>query len=236
MAIKSQKKAREQIKKGYIRVKEKLKEIRQNLLHAITTGPRSGSGKIVLQHFDKLIQIWGGSPATQPLNIGISSIDVNESNEESDMREFGSVSVVSPVSSSLSDGSGTIDNDSHGSSFMNSNQPRKIVQKRRVPSNPVPKLIDSKRRHMERQLKKSLAKAIQHSNETFAQSMQQMSMYIMQAVQGLSRSMEIRSQAMVQPPSYNFHDTSSLIQYNEMQSHANYFQNAGNNFSTCSNS
>ena len=36
------------IKKGYQRVQEKLKEIRQNFSVAVTTGRRSGSGKIVL--------------------------------------------------------------------------------------------------------------------------------------------------------------------------------------------
>ena len=35
------------IKKGYQRVEEKLKEIRQNFSAAVATGHRSGSGKIV---------------------------------------------------------------------------------------------------------------------------------------------------------------------------------------------
>ena len=37
----------ENIKKGYGRVKEKVKEIRQSFSQAVTTGSRSGSGKIV---------------------------------------------------------------------------------------------------------------------------------------------------------------------------------------------
>ena len=255
MAIKNQKEAREQIKKGYIRVKEKLKEIRQNFSNAITTGSRSGSGKIVLKHFDKLKQIWGGNPATQPLSIGISSIEVNEGNEESDMKEIESVSVLSPAeSSSLSDGSGATDIDSLDSSIMNNTQQRKIGQKRKMHSNPVPKLIDNKRKHMERQLsaaqrdellineakedsqfKKSLAEAIQQSNETFAQSMQQMSMSIMQVAQGLSRSMEIMSQALVQQLPYNFQNPSTPMQYNGGQNHTNYYQNAAMNYPTRSN-
>lgn len=39
---------KELIKKGYSRVQEKLKEIRKNFANAVTTGSRSGSGKIVL--------------------------------------------------------------------------------------------------------------------------------------------------------------------------------------------
>jgi hypothetical protein len=54
------------IKRGYQRIHEKLKDIRQNFSIAITSGRRSGSGKVVLEFYDELVQIWGGSPATEP--------------------------------------------------------------------------------------------------------------------------------------------------------------------------
>ena len=83
--------------------------------------------------------------------------------------------------------------------------------------NPTPKLIDNKRRHMERQLsaaqrdqlllneakedaqfKRDIAEAIRQSNQTFAESIQNMSHSIMQVAQGLTRSIEVMSQALVQ--------------------------------------
>jgi len=65
------------IKRGYQRIHEKLKEIRQNFSIAITNGRRSGSGKVVLEFYDELVQIWGGSPATEPLSCGTSTETVN---------------------------------------------------------------------------------------------------------------------------------------------------------------
>ena len=43
----------EKIKQGYKRIMEKIK-IRQSFSNAITNGRRSGSGKIVLEHYDTL--------------------------------------------------------------------------------------------------------------------------------------------------------------------------------------
>ena len=68
---------------------EKIKEIRQNFSNAVTTGTRSGSGKLVLEHYDKLVQIWDGSPATEPLSCGISSDQLN--NEESNSKVLVSI-------------------------------------------------------------------------------------------------------------------------------------------------
>ena len=67
------------IKRGYQRIHEKLKDIRQNFSIAITSGRRSGSGKVVLQFYDELVKIWGGSPATEPLSCGTSTETVNNS-------------------------------------------------------------------------------------------------------------------------------------------------------------
>ena len=80
--------------------------------------------------------------------------------------------------------------------------------------------IDNKRKHLERQLsasqrdqllineskedsqfKKDIAEAIRQSNETFAQSMQQMSMSMLQVAQGFTQSIEVLARAMVNKPS-----------------------------------
>ena len=55
------KKKTELFKKGKNRVIEKTKEIRQLFSKAVVSGSRSGSGKIVFEHYYNLVKIWGGS-------------------------------------------------------------------------------------------------------------------------------------------------------------------------------
>ena len=70
--------AKSLIKKGYNRIKEKIRAIRKSYNKAVTNGTRSGSGKIVQEYYDQLAEIWKGSPATEQLGFGISS-NVGES-------------------------------------------------------------------------------------------------------------------------------------------------------------
>lgn len=67
------------IKKGNDRVKEKIKNIRQDYRNAVNKGSRSGSGKIVKENFDLLNEIWGGSPATSTIPFGIDGDMMEES-------------------------------------------------------------------------------------------------------------------------------------------------------------
>ena len=71
-----------QIKVGYLRIKEKIKSIRQDYSKAITSGRRSDSGKIVLEYFDKLAIIWSGSPSTDFLSFGVDTQSINYSGKE----------------------------------------------------------------------------------------------------------------------------------------------------------
>ena len=217
--LKQRQEEQNQIKKGYQRVQEKLKEIRQNFSTAVTTGRRSGSGKIVLQFYDELVQIWGGSPSTQPLSCGTSTQQINvlasasiapgddESNEDSDDDLSNSVNHTLPSEINEVE--------------VNSTQP-KVTSQKRKPENIIPKLIDNKRKHMERQLsaakrdelllkeskedsqfKKDMAAAIRESNRTFENSMQHMSSSIAQVGQSLTQSMEIMARAFMQQNSPN---------------------------------
>ena len=47
------------IKKGYSRVMEKIKELRQKSSNAVTMGSRSGSGKLVMEFYDVMVKILG---------------------------------------------------------------------------------------------------------------------------------------------------------------------------------
>ena len=59
-AKKVSKAEKELISKGRSRIIEKIKEIRQSFSKAVISGTRSGSGRIVYEHYDKLVEIWGG--------------------------------------------------------------------------------------------------------------------------------------------------------------------------------
>ena len=60
--------AKSLIKIGYNRIKEKIWAIRKAYNKAVTNGTRSGSEKIVQEHYDQLAEIWKGSPATEQLS------------------------------------------------------------------------------------------------------------------------------------------------------------------------
>ena len=90
-------------------------------------------------------------------------------------------------------------------------------------SNPVLKLIDNKRKHMERQFsasqrdellmneskedsqfKKDIAEAIRQSNETFAQFMQHTSMSMLQGAQGFTQSFDVLARVMANNPGQQY--------------------------------
>ena len=151
--LKQQQEEKNLIKKGYQRVQEKLKEIRQNFSIAVTTGRRSGSGKVVLDFYDELVQIWGGSPTTQPLSCGTSTDQVNNT-----------VTASSATPSCVEDGNieSDSDGDMYGNSFEDtihdvdinatSESDAGLSGRKRRAENVIPKLIDNKRKNMERQL------------------------------------------------------------------------------------
>ena len=73
----------EKIRKGHVRIQEKIKDIMQNFSKAVVAGTRSSSKKIVFEHYDKLVQIWGGSASTEPLSFGVDAVSFSEEQESS---------------------------------------------------------------------------------------------------------------------------------------------------------
>ena len=57
----------ERIKNVYGRMQEKIKEIRQNFSTAVVNGRRSGSGKIVFQHYAMLGKFYRGTASSEPI-------------------------------------------------------------------------------------------------------------------------------------------------------------------------
>lgn len=62
---------KQKIKLGYQRIKEKVKNVRQDYRSAVKKGTRSGSGKVVQDNYDLLSDIWGGSPSTTSMPFSI---------------------------------------------------------------------------------------------------------------------------------------------------------------------
>ena len=77
------------IKKGYDRVKEKIRNVRQDFRAAVNKGTRSGSGRIVQENYELLSEIWGGSPATTSLSFGIDGGTIGDEDDTSGMNDEG---------------------------------------------------------------------------------------------------------------------------------------------------
>ena len=212
-AKKRVKDSRDMITKGQKRVMEKVKEIRQSFSKAVISGTRSGSGKIVYEFYDKLIKLWGGSAATEPLPYGVEGDDFGEGVEvhvshdpEDDTYSMDSGAAdPSPGSSEVIQADGGNEND-HG------------VPGKKRKANCVPKLIDSKRKHMEKQLsaaqrdqlliseakedaqfRKDLAQAMRESTASFNESIKSISEAMVSLGAGVCRSIEMLSHALQEP-------------------------------------
>ena len=229
------------IKRGYTRVQEKHKEIRQKFSEAVTSVRRSGSGKIILEFYDQLVQIWGGSPATEPLSAGICTQDINSVNVD-DQREAQNPAAVFDEYDDGDDGDEL--GPAGGTSLCSDEEPEQsasVSNGKRKSSSPIPKLIDDKRKHLERklsaaqrdqlllkeakedaQLKCDVAEAIRQSNESFSNSIQQMSNSMLQVGQGLAKSIEMMTTAMVAAPQHTPAPFNIHPQYGHFQ-HVNNF-------------
>ena len=177
------------IAKGYNRVVEKVKEIRQSFSKAVVAGSRSGSGKIVYEFYDKLIQIWGGSANTAPLSFGTSSEILNNEGDDG-----------------LEDRLSESEDDDFDSGNINASG----AQKRKPTENAVPRLVDNKRKHLEKNLsaaerdkilinearedkevRKNFTDVMKESNQCFLKAMECMSKSMSDVAAGISRSMEM---------------------------------------------
>ena len=78
------------IERGYKRVPEKVKKIRQSFSDVVSKGGlSSGSPKVILANYDLLLQIYGGSASITPLEFGVSTDDTNTESFSTDTDEPG---------------------------------------------------------------------------------------------------------------------------------------------------
>ena len=121
-------------------------------------GTRGGSGKIVFEHYDKLVQILGGSASTEPLSFGVDADSFSEEHESSSSKSATS-SAASLSSSSVVLNSTSSNHDSLVEDLSNVYMESVIEEeaikqsssaKRKSEKNQVPRLTDNKRKHLEK--------------------------------------------------------------------------------------
>ena len=207
---------------------KKVKEIRQNFWKAVVSGSRSSSGKIVYEFYDKLITLWGGSAGTEPLSYGVGGVDLVEDTEATggplEDEEIQSLDLENAGLSASSSELGT----------SSSNEIDSVTHTRKQKVNCVPKLIDSKRKHLEKKLtaaqrdellikeakedglfRKELAEAMQESTESFSRSIESVSKAMTDLGAGVCRSIEMLSQAL--QPTVRAHENNNLFYQHPVQ-------------------
>ena len=146
----------EEIKQGYKRIMEKIKKMRQRFSNAVTNGIKGGSGKIVLDHYDPLTNLFSCSASVEPLKFGLenspSSISTNINSPAIYLEKKNNT-----VSDVTNDASGSILADVEGDSPTPniSSTPKFSNKKKGDDENFVPRLIDNKGRHLEKRLSRS---------------------------------------------------------------------------------
>lgn len=224
--------AEEKIKiaKVYDRIKAKVKSIRQDYRTAVNKGTRSGSGKLVKEHFDILREIWGGSPATTMLAEGVDGDSLLSDKVKSS-------SEVSEADATLTEELSDTDKESaHGNASSSFSQvpadEPKMTKKPNMSVSAVPRLVDNKRKQMEKALsqskrdqifmnatkediimKKQMISSLEESNKSLQSTMQKMTESLSSMAEGISAGMRMIAMAMAspsqqqswssQPPDYN---------------------------------
>lgn len=226
------KESKDMITKGQKRVMEKVKEIRQSFSKAVVSGSRSGSGKLVYEFYDKLITLWGGSAGTEPLSYGVGGDDFLEDNEvvQCHNPEDDSLSLDLETAGTSAGSSDLGPGDDGGSASGD------VAPGNKRKANCVPKLIDNKRKHLEKKLsaaqrdgllikeakedaqfRKDLAEAMRESTASFSHSIESVSKAMTDLGAGVCRSIEMLSQALQQPYAVRAPVNQNLFYQNPMQ-------------------
>ena len=199
----------ELIKKGYGRILEKIKEIRQSFSQAVTNGTRNGSEKIVFEFYNTLVKIWGGSASCHSLSFGVDSSNSDSSSKSMDLPD-GDLDILNDDIINDEYNNNNSSGDSSSDTSKNTGCKRKLFDA-------APKLIDNKRKHLERTLSASqrdqiflkearddakfwqdLAEAMKELTLCFSRAMEGVNSAITQIGETLGKSIEMLSHALLQ--------------------------------------
>ncbi len=149
------------IKKGYDRIREKIKALRQDYRTAVNNGTRSGSGRIIRDNWDDLTKIWAGSPATKAIKNdcttrvinGESISEIREGEDHETLENaFNEIEAMKEAESwphlqSEHECKNDLDNSESEDSDTQAGSNKQVL-----PVNPTPKFVDNKRKKLEKQL------------------------------------------------------------------------------------
>ena len=203
------------IRRGHQRILEKLKELRQNFSKAVIAGTRSGSGKFVYEFYDDMISIWGGSAASEPLGCGVSA-SMCQSQELAENSSLQTQSQNDDVATSSGEEIFLEVDDGPRSMSGSSSE---CLNSRKRPSsavNAVPRLIDNKRRHLEKalssaqrdqiflddakedkEIRRDLGNAVRESSVVFNNALTNISASMNQLGNSICKSIDMLAHAMV---------------------------------------
>ena len=144
------------IERGYKRVQEKVKKIRQSFSDVVSKGGlSSGSPKVILANYDLLLQIYGGSASITPLEFGVSTDDTNTESFSTDTDEPGYENLNNDHNNGDSELTHALSSDIESNEVIgegNDSANGSNKGKRKVATPAIPNLIDAKRKHMEKTL------------------------------------------------------------------------------------
>lgn len=208
------------VARGYQRIREKIKDLRQGFSKAVLNGTRSGSGKIVYDHYDRLKQIWGGCANTQPLSSGIDTSSVNtvvesvdalhdSANEEEALREVDLVGDQDDDFLSTYQPDDTISQTSSETPESASSKTLGFEKQIVKSKDHAAVLIDDKRKHLERRLsaaqrdslllkevkedreeRKEFREMMKNANDSFVHAIDNRSQSVLSISNAIAKSME----------------------------------------------
>ena len=167
---------------------------------------------MVLEHYEKLVSVWGGFANIEPLSFGISSGELDDEHQEFSADLYVQEDNNNEHAENNQDESDSEPGVDTGNSLLTSTPAN--TGKHKVSGSIVPRLIDNKRKHLERNLsaaqrdqlcmkemkndvefRKDL-QIVRESNNCFSNSVKEISTSMSDLSKGLCASVELLSRAI----------------------------------------
>ncbi len=198
-------------KNGYGRIRERVKLLRRNFKRAVVEGTRSGSGKLMIENWDRLVFIWGGCPSVIQIKGAVFSQAIEN---------------VGQDESSLGSEEESVTDEEDTSEKDEPIKPMKHTIDKSNPGNVKMKLIDKKRLKLEKplsaqqrdqvmvrlareelDLKKKNAETLEQSAKCMEKMVETMSQSLTALGQQLGNGLMVLAQALASshqtiPPAY----------------------------------
>eukprot|EP00112_Aurelia_sp_Birch-Aquarium-sp1_P020089 Seg509.14 transcript_id=Seg509.14/GoldUCD/mRNA.D3Y31 product="hypothetical protein" protein_id=Seg509.14/GoldUCD/D3Y31 len=205
------------IKVGYGRVKGRVKSVRQNFKKAVIEGTRSGSGKLLIRNWDRLVMIWGGCPSVTKIGGAVTSIAAENagcaSGDESETEEASSTDVETQENGDSTEQEMPCSKKRREFSSASTSSSDDVTPKRKLTDNKRTKLekpLSSQQRDQimvqvakdELEIKKRNAEILEQSTKGMEKMVETMAQSINSLGQQLGNGLLYLAQAMSSNPGY----------------------------------